>query len=598
MLLAPALTAAVMCPLMYELTKRSWISLWVGWLVGLSSHEVSQMLGHLHLTFACLVPLALWIGVRLYSRSVKGTVWRPVAGLAALLVGQFLISTDILATVTLFGCLGGVMAWLLLPRERSPLQILAVGVAAADGRAGIALSPWLWAMVDPTPLRHVGSAYGVFSLSAVNMVLPTVARLGGSVFQGVTRRFSGGGVEEASGYMGLPLLIVTTLAVVRSRYPAVCVLRLLLVAITLLALGPVLRVASWIGPALPWQLFLRAPLLNAVVTARFMLYVFILAAGLVGLYVAQLEARARKWCTAGMIVALTALAPNLSYQGLWSRAAAPPLVTTPSLLGRYVKPNASVLVLPYVGEEPSTFWQAESGFRFRLADGYLYGSINGTWALIKLANVLITQPAPTSRYAVLEFQTLLRMGDVTVVMVALPQTVRERTLLRRAGLQPKGVAGGVALWRVPAMVSAGPALGPAARFELALSTRVHVLRMDAATVVAAIQHYARSGESRPVTLARLERAHLLSSRQGHYLAPVSGWQETQWGVWLQPGRKGALSLVVRGVPRDAFSALVAQFRPQLASARFIAMTRWSNAQPDHLTLGTALLMFKPLVHGH
>lgn len=114
-LLAPALTAAAMWLLMYELTRHAGVSLWTGYMVGFSGYAVSQILGHLNLTFVCIVPLALWVTVRLYRRAEPSMTWGLVAGIAALLIGQFLIATEALATMTLFGCLGWLLAWLMLP---------------------------------------------------------------------------------------------------------------------------------------------------------------------------------------------------------------------------------------------------------------------------------------------------------------------------------------------------------------------------------------------------------------------------------------------------------------------------------------------------
>ena len=598
MLLAPALTAAAMCLLMYELTGRAWISLWAGAALGSSGYEVSQMLAHLNLTFACLVPLTAWVGLRLYRRPPGRVPWGPVAGLAALLVGQFLISTEILATLTLFSCLGGVLAWLSLPWERVPLRRLAARAALAYGLAGAVLAPWLWAMAHRVPFQHVGSEYAIFSLNALNLVVPTAATVGGIWFQGITRGFADGGVVEASGYLGLPLVALAAWAAARWwSHAAVRVLILLTVGILVLACGPELRVGSWIGPSLPWQLLMGMPVVNALVTGRFMLYVFILVVGLVGWCVAHVDAaRTRRWLTVVMLTSLIALLPNLSCQGVWSPAVAPPLLTSPALLGRYVKPNTTVLVMPYFDRGPSTFWQAASGFRFRLADGYLYAGISPTWTLLKLPHLLISQPTPTSRYAAMEFNTLLRLGAVAQVMVALPETVREVALLRLAGLRPEGVVGGVALWAPPPADRRGQSMAPAARFSLALSARARVLRLDSAAVVAACQRYLRSGTG-PVTLGRLERAHLLPMRQGREAAPLSGWQETEWGVWLRARKTGAFSVVVRSISRTVFGELVRRFRPDLADAHFIPQARLSSAQPASVTLGAALLQFKSPVGG-
>lgn len=66
MLMAPSVTATMTYLLMSEFVSKRWVALWAGYMVGFSTYEVYQTLGHLHLTFAALVPLALWLGVRIY----------------------------------------------------------------------------------------------------------------------------------------------------------------------------------------------------------------------------------------------------------------------------------------------------------------------------------------------------------------------------------------------------------------------------------------------------------------------------------------------------------------------------------------------------
>lgn len=595
MLLAPALTAAAMCLLMYELAGRAWISLWAGAAVGFSSYEVSQMLAHLNLTSVWLVPLALWVGVRLYRHPAGRVPWRPVAGLAAVLVGQFLIASEILASFTLMVAVGGLMAWWLVPGERAALRRLAIWAVAAYALAGVVLAPWLWAMVHPLPFSSVGNRFNIAVLNVLNLVVPTSATVGGQWFSGVNGAFAGGNVPEASGYLGWPLLAMMGWVVVRwRRQPAVRMLSILAAVMVVMAMGPVLEVGHWVGPPLPWHLFLGVPLLTALVTGRFMLYVVILAVGLVGWGASQVDAdRTVRWLTAGMLLALVAVLPNFSYPGLSSPAVAPPLVTNPRLLGRYVQPNASVMVLPYFNRGPATFWQAQSGFRFRLADGYLYSAVNGTWTLLYVNSVFDTHHTPASRYAAMEFDALLRMGGVSQVMVAQPQTARDAALLRRAGLRLEAVAAGVALWQPPPAILAQPHLTSAGVFRLALATRIQVLRLDAAAVVKACQRYDARPHRPPVTLWRLERAHLLAGSQGSKAAPVAGWQTTKWGVWLHGGRQGAFSLAVRKIPRATFRALVRQFRPDLSRAFFAPMPRLSRSQPRDLILGEAVLQFKP-----
>lgn len=592
-LLAPTLTAAAMCLLMYELIRHAWVSLWTGYMVGFSSYEVSQILGHLNLTFVCLVPLALWVTVRLYRRAGPSIPWGLVAGLAALLIGQFLIATEVLATMTLFGCLGWLLAWLVLPNGRPTLKRLARRLATAYAMAGLALSPWLWTMAHTIPSQPLGAVYSTLSLNLLNLVVPTVATVGGAWFRGVSQGFAPGALAEASGYLGLPFLGLTVEAIVRLRGQSGSrVAAWMLALVSVLALGSRLRVGTWVGPPLPWAILERLPIVGVVLTGRFMLYAFMLAAGLVG-WLAAGAARGQRWLTAVMLLAAIIVLPNLSYQGTWSTAVAPPLLNQPKLLARYVPRDATVMVLPYFSLGPSTFWQEASDFRFRLADGYLYGVIHSPWTLLRLPYLLTSGVTPTDSCAAAELRTLLTLGRVRRVLVALPETFRDRALLQHAGLTPDGLAGGVAVWTVPPSESAGPTLGSHAQFHLLLSTRVHVLRADAAEVVAAAEKYLiDGGRAHTLSLVRLEQNGLLAPDQGYQPASVAGWQETMWGVWLKGSPQHAFSLMVHDLPRSAYDELVGQYRRELAHASFIPRARVSSAQPPGMTLGAALLVFR------
>lgn len=597
-LLAPALTAAAMCLLMYELTRRAWVSLWAGYMVGFSSYEVSQTLGHLHLTFVCLVPLALWVSLRLYRRDLEARSRGLVAGLAALLVGQFLIATEVLATMTLFGGLGWVLAWLMLRNERRALQRLAGRVVAAYAIAGLALSPWLWTMAHNVPTQPLGVVYNTLSLNVLNLVVPTVATIGGAWFRGVNHGFAPGALAEASGYMGLPFLALTAWAIVRMRgQAAVRLVAWVLAIVLVLALGSRLRIGGWVGPPLPWKALQGLPIVDVVLTGRFMLYAFLLAAGLVG-WLSTRAARRGRSLTSVMLLAALLLVPNLSYQGTWSAAVPPSLVTHPKVLARYVPPDATVLVLPYFSEGPSTFWQEASGFRFKLADGYVYGGFPRPWTLLSLPYLLASGATPVGRHAATEFRALLALGRVQRVLVALPETFRERTLLRDAGLTSDGVVDGVAVWTVPPREVARHALDPHAQFRLALSTRVQVLRSDVGQVVAAAEKYLTvGGRANTLSLGRLEQADLLAVDQGQQAAPLAGWQETLWGVWLQGSTHHAFSLVVRDIPRSVFHQLVSEYSHDLVHASFLPMGRVSSAQPSAMTLGAARLVFRRPMRG-
>ena len=102
-LVSPALAAFFAFRLCHYITGRLAPSVVGGFMFGFSSYLVGQMIGHLHLTLVFLVPLAVEIVLRhLDGRMSRRTF---VIAIAAVVVGQTLISTEILFTSLLFGAI-------------------------------------------------------------------------------------------------------------------------------------------------------------------------------------------------------------------------------------------------------------------------------------------------------------------------------------------------------------------------------------------------------------------------------------------------------------------------------------------------------------
>src|SRR5438105_2407635 len=98
-LLAPALAAWTAYLLCDDLTRAFWPSVAGGLVFGFSSYEVAQLGDAMNLFFVALVPLAVLLTVR-YAQDRMTNV-RFVTLVSAVLLGQFPISTEILATMAL-----------------------------------------------------------------------------------------------------------------------------------------------------------------------------------------------------------------------------------------------------------------------------------------------------------------------------------------------------------------------------------------------------------------------------------------------------------------------------------------------------------------
>ena len=168
--------------------------------------------------------------------------------LSALLVLEFLTSTEIAATMTLFG---GVAFLVALALNSSPgrRSLMATGGLAAlsCGIAALLVSPYLY-YVFAYGLPHRGLS-GSDLLSFVIPRSRTV--LGGWLFHPMTNRFPGSPMENGA-YLGLPLIAILVYFCVtqwkRQRLILICL------AIAIVAsLGPRLFVDGRPTIVLPWR---------------------------------------------------------------------------------------------------------------------------------------------------------------------------------------------------------------------------------------------------------------------------------------------------------------------------------------------------------
>jgi hypothetical protein len=102
-LASPALAAFFAFRLCHYITGRVAPAVVGGFMFGFSSYVVGQMIGHLHLTLVFFIPLAVEFVLRhLDGRSSRR---RFVIEIAAVVVGQALLSTEVLFTALMFGAI-------------------------------------------------------------------------------------------------------------------------------------------------------------------------------------------------------------------------------------------------------------------------------------------------------------------------------------------------------------------------------------------------------------------------------------------------------------------------------------------------------------
>ncbi|MBI3758589.1 MAG: hypothetical protein HY269_02405, partial [Deltaproteobacteria bacterium] len=232
------------------------------------------------------------------------------------------------------------------------------------------ISPYLYYFFQPGfPRSPVNSPAG-YSADLLNFIIPTPSNAIGTfgMLPSISHRFAGAMVETAACF-GLPLLAIALIffranwAEMRSRLLA------WFVAIVMIAsLGPRLHIAGVTLFGLPWKLFQHLPLINNALPGRFPMYGFLALAIVAALWLAS-EAVSHRMKLIGVAALAIFLFPNPSAR-FWISPIDLPTFFANGSYRQYLRPNETVVILPYGAGGPCMLWQAESGMYFRMAGGW------------------------------------------------------------------------------------------------------------------------------------------------------------------------------------------------------------------------------------
>jgi hypothetical protein len=367
---AAAWTAYLLCR---HVTGSTWASLVGGYLFGFSSFVLGQQfLGHIHMTGCFLVPLVALSVLRYLEGELdeRGVWWR----LALLLAWQLLISTEMTAMVTCALIVGGALTYALARRLRPRLRSLIAPASAAYATAAVIDGPFVFYLLHGF---HSGSFAGAGNAPTdpANVLFPTRTNgLAGRSFHSVSGGFD---PAEYGLYLGLPILLIVALYAWRLRRAAGARILLSgLVVAFVLTLGDALVVGGRRLMSMPWALARHVPVLDNIRADRFALFVELIAAVVAALWTAQTRGRVFARPYVLPVLAVAALVPNVALAGYRSALRQYPFFRT----GAYrscIGQGDTIAVFPIGQADPveqtdAMRWQADSGFRFRLAGGYLY----------------------------------------------------------------------------------------------------------------------------------------------------------------------------------------------------------------------------------
>lgn len=311
-LLAPASAAWAAYILCRYLTKSVWPAILGGYVFGFSPYFLAQTLaGHLHMVLIVPVPFALYLTARWFDGAIESRTLAWLAGLA--IAAQLLLSLEVFATATMFAGLALLLSFgsSTVDTRRRIVKLIGV-LGCAYGLALLITSPFIYYVYAS---GHLGGSIAIaeqFSADLLNLLIPTTVNALGALvpLPSLTRVFPGN-LFERDAYVG-PVLIGLAIIYARRywREPFGKTLIDSLLIICVLSLGPVLQIGGhrWIG--LPGYLLAATPLINGAVSARFMMFGFLILAIITAQWLTSSDASLRnKWIVAALVVLFSL--PNL-----------------------------------------------------------------------------------------------------------------------------------------------------------------------------------------------------------------------------------------------------------------------------------------------
>lgn len=432
-----------------------------GAMFGFSPAMLAQSHGHPNLVFNVLVPVIVYLVIRLVTDVEpprRHAIWLGVTAGAQVLIGEeVLFLTGIVVFI--------LVAVLVASRPREALsRARAVAIRAAQALgvfvlvAGLPLGYQLFGPLEQSGLPFDPAYY---SADLAGYVVPTELQWIHTDYTAERSEAFAGGLEEHTAYLGWPLVAASLVAlVIWWRNTRVRVALLSAVATAVLALGERLTVDGVEhGPGLPWELVNGLPGFEHVVQTRFAL----LTAGLAGAGLAfvldDLTRHLRTPRLIGWTLTVVALVPLLP-----GRLAAVDAPEVPDFFsdaaGRELACDGTVLVLPYPSPvfTDAMLWQLEADLSFAMPGGYFigpnavgrasFGGANSFTRNLFEAVYLHGRMRSPSRNLRRAFATDLESWDVCAV-VAGPGYNDELVLeqaTRLIGADPEPVQG-VMLWR-------------------------------------------------------------------------------------------------------------------------------------------------------
>jgi hypothetical protein len=443
-LAAPVVAAWTTFLLVRYITRDFCASLVGGYIFGFSTYELAHLLGHLNLYLDFVPPLLVLVALLRLQARIGATGF--IASVAALLLLQIGVSTEILATTGVFSA----MAWLVFvpfadAAGRRRLWLLARESAIASAVTALLAAPFLYYVVTGAQtLPDVINPPQQYSIDLFNFFVPTpVTAFGGHVFASVAARFPGN-FAESSGYLGLPL-ILALVAGLRSPMSHRLPLGIVMLLLAICSLGPALWVNGvQTGIWLPWRIAVHLPVIRHALPGRFTMFLFLAIAVVLARWLAEqrpAQVRAARYALVllGCLCLLPAPIP-------WSQLPTHPFFAADAIAGELPQGD-NVIVLPFGPTGAGMLWQVQSGMYFTQTGGYFGPPPRAFEADADLIDTLSTgTPRDSFANDITAFVAAHQVRDV-LAAPGTPQSLLDNL----AALQwPARAVGDVRIFHVPA----------------------------------------------------------------------------------------------------------------------------------------------------
>jgi hypothetical protein len=406
-ILALPLSAWAAFVLCRRLTGKFWPALAGGAVFGFSAYEMNHIsAGQLNLTYSLLLPLLAYLIVLWREGAIRDRTFVIIAGVT--MAVQFYLFLETFADLTALLAVSLAVGIPLAGRARRPEAMRVaryLGYAYAVGFT-LALPYLAYALTVREPrLRAASSLY----LDLLSLVVPRPERT--TSVSWLHDVASGPNHASAAGYVGIPLLLIAVLLAVNGwSSRLVRFLTVMLAFIGVASLGPALYFDGRKVVPFPWGPLWRLPIVRNAYPSRLMLFAYLILAVMAALWLARSASRRWLRVTLALLVG-AALLQDASSLDITSQVTTPAFITA-GYYRQQVTPGETVVVVSRIGNL-GMLWQAQTGFYWRLAGGYINQAITRGSDLPRPIQRL-SQPTPAR---VLSFERYVKQAHIGAILL-------------------------------------------------------------------------------------------------------------------------------------------------------------------------------------